>query len=166
MAGRSTGRGQFWGANASRLAAADERLARSADVVVAVNDDAAQRWRTRGVDAIFVPNGCDTTSFRADALPIPDDARLPRPVAGFVGHLNARTDLSLLEAVAANGTSLLLIGPKDPAFEPERLAALVGLPNVRYFGRSRSRHCRRISRRWTWVSCPTGCPSSTAGASR
>jgi glycosyltransferase involved in cell wall biosynthesis len=128
------GAAEFWGASPQILAAADERLARSADVVVAVNDDAVARWRGRGVDATFLPNGCDTASFSRDDLPVPSDARLPRPVAGFVGHLNARTDLALLEAVAVGGTSLVLIGPKDPRFEPERFARLVERPNVRYLG--------------------------------
>ncbi len=88
----------------------------------------------RGVDAIFLPNGCDTASFRADDLPIPADVRLPRPIAGFVGHLNARTDLALLEAVVASGMSLVIIGPRDPTFEPDRLARPIELPNVNYLG--------------------------------
>ena len=41
-----------------------------------------------------------------------------------MGHINSRTDLSLLESVATGGTSLLLIGPKDPLFEPERFRRL------------------------------------------
>jgi len=59
---------------------------------------------------------------------------LPGPIAGFVGHINSRTDLTLLEAVADAGTSLLLIGPKDPSFEPARFDRLVERRNVAYVG--------------------------------
>jgi len=65
---------------------------------------------------------------------VPSDARLPAPVAGFVGRINDRTDLSLLEAIADRGRSLLLVGPKDPAFEPDRFDALRQRRNVRWVG--------------------------------
>jgi teichuronic acid biosynthesis glycosyltransferase TuaH len=55
-------------------------------------------------------------------------------VAGFVGRINERTDLRLLEAIADRGRSLLLVGPKDPAFEPGRFEALRRRPNVRWVG--------------------------------
>src|SRR6202023_3321289 len=58
----------------------------------------------------------------------------PHPAAGFVGRINDRTDLSLLEAIADRGRSLLLVGPKDPAFEPERFDALRRRRNVRSGG--------------------------------
>jgi glycosyltransferase involved in cell wall biosynthesis len=125
----------FWGADADRLRAAEERLAGASDLVVAVNEEAARRWEQRGRPAAYVPNGCDPGPYRTtDEAPDPGDVALPGPIAGFVGHLNSRTDLALLEAVADAGTSLLLIGPKDPAFEPERFAALVARPNVLHLG--------------------------------
>jgi teichuronic acid biosynthesis glycosyltransferase TuaH len=40
----------------------------------------------------------------------------------------------LLEAIAERGRSLLLVGPKDPAFEPERFEALSRRRNVRWVG--------------------------------
>jgi teichuronic acid biosynthesis glycosyltransferase TuaH len=42
--------------------------------------------------------------------------------------------LRLLEAVADRGRSLLLVGPKDPTFEPQRFDALVSRPNVSWVG--------------------------------
>lgn len=128
------GAAELWGATKVRLVAADERLARSADIVVAVSEDAATTWRERGVEARFLPNGCDTESFSDLQRLSAYDSGLPRPIAGFVGHLNARTDLALLEAVAARGTSLVLIGPKDPSFEPVRFTRLERLSNVAYLG--------------------------------
>ena len=128
------GAAAHWGASADRLAAADERLGRASDLVVAVNEGAAERWRDRGIAAEFLPNGCDTRTFASGDHPAPLDVTLPQPIAGFIGHLNSRTDLSLLEAVAHGGTSLLMIGPKDPGFEPERFNRLVTLPNVSWLG--------------------------------
>jgi teichuronic acid biosynthesis glycosyltransferase TuaH len=55
-------------------------------------------------------------------------------VAGFIGRLNARTDLGLLEAIAARGRSLLLVGPKDPGCDQRRFAALAGRPTVHWAG--------------------------------
>jgi teichuronic acid biosynthesis glycosyltransferase TuaH len=55
-------------------------------------------------------------------------------VVGFVGHINGRIDLRLLEDIADRGRSLLLVGPKDPAFEPGRFDALRRRPNVRCVG--------------------------------
>ena len=55
-------------------------------------------------------------------------------MTGLIGHINARIDLHLLEAIADRGRSLLLVGPKDPGFEPERFGALVRRPNVCWVG--------------------------------
>jgi glycosyltransferase involved in cell wall biosynthesis len=124
-----------WGASAERLAAADARLAKASHMIVAVNEGATERLREHGLPATYLPNGCDAEFFAGvDSVAPAADVDLPGPVAGFVGHLNSRTDLALLEAVAGSGTSLLLIGPKDPAFEPERFARLVARPNVSYLG--------------------------------
>jgi teichuronic acid biosynthesis glycosyltransferase TuaH len=123
-----------WGQRA-RLARADRRLAREADVIVAVNEDIAARWRERGHRAAFVPNGCDLATFATvEHEPGASDVALPAPVAGFVGHLNRRIDVELLERVAARGMSLLLIGPVDPGFRTPQFDRLVARPNVRYLG--------------------------------
>jgi glycosyltransferase involved in cell wall biosynthesis len=129
------GAAEYWGASAERLGRAEERLARASDLVVAVNEGAAQRWEARGVAAAYLPNGCDAEFFAdVEDADLPADVDLARPIAGFVGQLNSRTDLALLEAVADAGTSLLLVGPRDPAFEPERFDRLTARPNVAYVG--------------------------------
>jgi teichuronic acid biosynthesis glycosyltransferase TuaH len=118
-----------------RLARAEERLARSSDLIVAVNEGAVARWLERGLPAAHLPNGCDAPYFAAvDDVDAAADVDLPGPIAGFVGHINSRTDLALLEAVADAGVSLLLIGPKDPAFEAARFDRLCGRHNVAYLG--------------------------------
>jgi glycosyltransferase involved in cell wall biosynthesis len=124
-----------WGVDAARLATADERLARASDLIVTVNEGATERWQQRGLPAAYLPNGCDAEFFAdVEDAQAPVDVDLPGPIAGFVGHLNSRTDLALLEGVADTGMSLLLIGPKDSDFEPERFASLVDRPNVSYLG--------------------------------
>lgn len=106
-----------------------------ADVVVAVSDELATKWRAMGVEVEVVANGCDVDLFRGarDATPA-GDVDLPSPVVGFVGHLSERIDVSLLEAVAARGTSLLLVGPRQATFAVERLDGLLRRPNVRWVG--------------------------------
>ena len=129
------GAANLWNVDATRLAAAEERLAAASDLVVAVNEGAAERLAGRGLPAKYLPNGCDAAFFAdVENAAAPADVDLPGPIAAFVGHINARTDLALLEAVADSGTSLLLIGPKTPSFEPERFERLVRRPNVRYVG--------------------------------
>ena len=125
-----------WGASAERLGEAEQRLAGSSDLIVAVSEGAARRWEDRGLRAAYLPNGCDAEFFAAaEPGPAPVEIDLPRPIAGFIGHINSRTDLALLEAVADAGMSLLLVGPRDPDFEPERFDRLVARANVAYVGR-------------------------------
>jgi teichuronic acid biosynthesis glycosyltransferase TuaH len=128
----------LWRRPAERLAAGDRRLTETSDLVVSVSESVASDLRTQGVEATYLPNGCDAAFYEeVDSAPDPADVDLPGPVAGFVGHLNSRTDLALLEAVADAGASLLLVGPRDPAFEAERFEALLARPHVTYVGPKR-----------------------------
>ncbi len=129
------GAAALWGHTEQRMAAADERLARASDLVVAVNEGATERLRERGLRAAYLPNGCDAAMFAGvDDVAAASDVSLAGPIAAFVGHLNSRTDLALLEGVADAGVGLLLIGPKDPAFEPDRFTRLTARANVSYLG--------------------------------
>jgi glycosyltransferase involved in cell wall biosynthesis len=129
------GAAALWGHSEERMAAAEERLARASDLVVAVNEDAAARLRERDLPAAYLPNGCDAAAYATvDDVAAATDVELDGPIAAFIGHLNGRTELALLEGVAEAGLGLLLIGPKDPAFEPERFARLIARPNVAYLG--------------------------------
>ncbi len=125
----------LWRVDRERLAEGDRRLCASSDLVVAVSEGAVEELRSRGVEATYLPNGCDVSFYAGvDEAPSPPDVDLHGPTAGFVGHLNGRTDLALLEAIADSGTSLLLVGPRDPAFEPARLGALAARSNVSHVG--------------------------------
>ena len=101
-----------------------------------MSEGATQRLQERGLPAAYLPNGCDAALFAGiDDVAAASDVHLASPIAAFVGHLNSRTDIALLEGVANSGVGLLLIGPKDSAFEPERFARLIARPNVTYLGR-------------------------------
>ena len=81
---------------------------------------------------VVIPNGCNDAGDN-DAVPaVP--LRLPRPVVGLVGQLSDRIDLDIVEGVVDAGLSLLLVGPKDPRWEPERFDSLVLRPGVHFAG--------------------------------
>ncbi|MDP8931296.1 MAG: glycosyltransferase [Actinomycetota bacterium] len=123
------------GVSARYLRHVEERLLRRATHVVVCSPWLAEKFRARGMDPIFVPNGVDAELFAAtDSAPLPDDVDLPRPIVGFVGHLSNRIDLGMLDAVAERGHSLLLVGPRQRTFHLQRLTALLERPNVRWVG--------------------------------
>lgn len=116
-----------------------ERLERrqlaKADVVIAVSPVLREKWGAERPDTHLVANGCMAEQFAAASdAPLPDDVTLPAPIAGFVGHMSERIDLGLLEAVAASGVSMLLVGPRSPTFEIAKLDALLARPNVQWVG--------------------------------
>jgi teichuronic acid biosynthesis glycosyltransferase TuaH len=118
---------------AGRLRRQEQRVLARADVVAAVSPHLAQRWAGVGARPVVIPNGCQPPGAQPPAPPpgLPD---LPRPVAGLVGQLSDRIDLSVLEAIAAAGVSLLIVGPLDPRFGQQRFADLIAAPNVHYTG--------------------------------
>jgi teichuronic acid biosynthesis glycosyltransferase TuaH len=123
------------GFNAQHLDACERRVAASADFIVAANPVVADSWRARGGDVLLIPYGADIHSYaNVDQAPRALDVDLKDPIVGFVGHINNRIDMRLLEAIADRGRSLLLVGPRDLAFEPKRFAELARRPNVRWVG--------------------------------
>ena len=114
----------------------EDDLVASGDLLLAVSPEIIERWGATGLRAHVLPNGCDPAHYAGvDTLARPDDIHLTGPVAGVVGQLSARLDLDLLEAVVDGGTSLLLVGPLDPSFEPARVARLLDHPGVQWVGR-------------------------------
>jgi teichuronic acid biosynthesis glycosyltransferase TuaH len=111
------------------------RLARDTDLVISVSAAVAEKWSDLGCAVRVIPNGCDTERFaRTDDAPWPADVRLRPPIAGFTGQINERLDIELLDAVAARGRSVLLVGPTTRTFDPRRLDALLNRPNVQWVG--------------------------------
>jgi len=110
-----------------------ERQALSrADVTVAVSSDLARRWADMGARPVVIPNGCWPLSCMG--APQAKEVGLPSPVVGLIGRLSDRIDLNALMAIADSGQSLLLMGPRDPRWEPQRFRELTGKPSVRYIG--------------------------------
>jgi teichuronic acid biosynthesis glycosyltransferase TuaH len=106
--------------------------AKEADLVIAVSETIQRQWRGLGHQAVLIPNGCDTERFKeTDSVAWPSDVTLPYPIAGVFGHLSERIDLSLLEAVAQQRHSILLVGSRSASFPLERL---LQWPNVQYVG--------------------------------
>jgi teichuronic acid biosynthesis glycosyltransferase TuaH len=124
------------GQSAARLLREERRAVRGADLVLAVTPELAARWRALGTEPALLPNGCDPEAYLAvdtvEPAPLPDG--FPTPVAGVVGQLNDRLDADLLAAVADAGLGLLLVGPRDPGWLPDRWDSLVARPNVHHTG--------------------------------
>jgi teichuronic acid biosynthesis glycosyltransferase TuaH len=126
---RLTGTGAGW------LQRRTRRLLLSADTVVVSSPQLKEKWSKYRGDISVVPNGCDVEHFaRVDEAPLPSDVTLPPPIAGFVGHMSERIDPATLEAVAASGVSLLLVGPRQPTFDISRLRPIISRPNVQWVG--------------------------------
>lgn len=121
----------------SRELARKERVQlANADVVIAVSRHLAVRFAYAGRPVALVPNGVDAEAYENVASLAPaEDVRLPRPIAGVVGQLSQRIDIALLEAVVSSGVSLLLVGPANPTWEPQRFARLIRQPRVQWVGR-------------------------------
>lgn len=127
---------ELMGQRADRLRQQERRAVASADLVLAVTPELADRWRGLGADPTLLPNGCDPDAYATVDSVRPADlpAGFPTPVAGVVGQLNDRLDADLLTAVAESGLGLLLVGPRDPGWLPDRWAGLVARPNVHHTG--------------------------------
>ena len=104
-----------------------------ADVVVAVSPQLAERWAGFGASPVVIPNGCWPIKFGEWAAP-PELKDLPQPVVGLIGQLSDRIDLSVLDAIADAGFSLLIVGPLDPRWKQQRFKELVSRPHVYYMG--------------------------------
>jgi teichuronic acid biosynthesis glycosyltransferase TuaH len=126
---------QLMGLSAARLRAVEKRAVTQADVVTALSPILVERWSAMRASPVeLIPNGCTPVSTSARSLPSATRS-LPKPVVGLIGRLNARIDLSLLEAIVNTGFSLLIVGPHDSRWEPKRFAALASRPHVHYVGR-------------------------------
>lgn len=106
----------------------------TADLLAAVTPRLVKRMQALGGStvkppAILLPNG-------APEVLVPNEmTRLP--IAGVVGQLNERLDLTVLEAVVESGIALRLIGPRTER-EPEfgrRLDLLIANEAVQWTGR-------------------------------
>lgn len=111
-----------------------EVMARQADAVVVASPVLADRWAALGADPVVIPPGCDIERLRLDVHREPSPFATDGPVAGIVGTLSSRLDRELVDAVAATGIPLLLVGRVAPDLDRSWFDQLVGRPNVRWIG--------------------------------
>jgi glycosyltransferase involved in cell wall biosynthesis len=121
------------GQSARRRRQQELRALARADVVAAVSPPLARRWAGLGASPVLIPNGRRPANTAVHAIP-PAARALPRPVVGLIGQLSERIDLDVLEAIAAAGLSLLIVGPLDSRWEQQRFAELAARPHVHYAG--------------------------------
>jgi glycosyltransferase involved in cell wall biosynthesis len=125
---------QLLGMDARMLHRRETKAARGAGLIVASSPAVWASWTHRGYSPVLIPFGTDTALDAKVGNVLPgtgcggDSSQ-----AGFIGRLNARTDLALLEAVA-DVVPLQLAGPIDPAFQPARVQALLSRPTVLWHG--------------------------------
>jgi hypothetical protein len=127
----------LWGRSPDRLHHSRERNLASADLVLAVTPGLAASLQRDDKKPVWFPNGADLNRYSAieSVTPSPE-VLLSRPVAGLVGQVNDRLDLSYLEAVVEADVSLLIVGPagfRDPSLA-ERFQRLVVNANVQWVG--------------------------------
>ncbi len=125
----------FEGFDAKAIDAAETRLMKRADVVLATSKPLQQKCERLHSNVHLVRHGVDHDHF-ASALEcesVPDELRsIPEPIAGFVGLIDHWFDSQLVCDVASKmpDVSFVLIG--DVRVE---LGALANLPNVYLLGR-------------------------------
>lgn len=126
------------GMSARWLEKMERRQLDRADVVIAVSAELRKKWATERDDIVVVPNGCDAERFATtDDAPLPEDVRLPSPIAGYVGLMSDRIDVRMLERAADTGVSLLLVGPRQRTFDMTKMRPLLERPNVQWVGGKR-----------------------------
>ncbi|MDQ3881238.1 MAG: glycosyltransferase, partial [Chloroflexota bacterium] len=114
----------------------EERLLSRADVVFAGGPTLHRATASRRPDAHLFPSGVDVAHFARALDPeteIPDDvARLTEPVVTYIGVIDERIDLDLLDRAARlrPAWSWVLVGPVLKVRE----SALPRLPNVSFLG--------------------------------
>jgi glycosyltransferase involved in cell wall biosynthesis len=128
------------GVDAASFRAAEERLARRADLVLASAPALAERMRTLSGQALYAPNVADTRLFATALDDGPVDPALhglPRPRLVFQGAVVAtKLDLGLLGELARLRPewSVVLVGPLGAGDPSGDLSALAEAPNIHLVG--------------------------------
>lgn len=89
------------------------REARDLDVTTVVSDGMRATFAELGLPSVVVGNGVDLDAFAGE--PAAPDGLPDAPFAVYVGAIEGRVDLGLLEAVAATGLATVVAGPADGA---------------------------------------------------
>lgn len=123
----------------------EQQLARRVDLVFVTSPTLLERKRQLNEKIFLVPNAVDYEAFASvldGPICIPSDMTgISRPIAGYVGAINEKIDLSLLANVARScaSWSFVLVGPiaiRD-AEDLQALNTLRALPNVHFLGQKK-----------------------------
>ncbi len=123
-------------AAARRAARGHRRMAREADLALAISEPLVEELKRHRRDAHLTTTGVDFAHFAgaAEGPESPALAVLPRPRVGLIGNLNERIDWPLIEGIAMRRPDwqLVLVGPvyQAGAATTAALQTLGRLPNV------------------------------------
>jgi len=123
-----------------------QTVAQKADLIFTVAESLVDFFQSLGrVKATYwVANGVDAEHFAHTAERAPEDiAKIPHPIIGYLGTIQNRVDIDLLEYLAKNNPdkSLVLVGPTWPEFlkswrpAPPEIKRLKKYSNVYFLGR-------------------------------
>jgi glycosyltransferase involved in cell wall biosynthesis len=119
----------------------EAQCCRESDVVICTGRKLVESRRQYNENIHFVPEGADVAAFIASAtddVRVPESmAALPHPVVGYVGVIDFRLDVPLIEYMAEQRPewSFALVGPmKGDTLDMSKLKSL---PNVHFFGRQK-----------------------------
>jgi glycosyltransferase involved in cell wall biosynthesis len=107
------------------VASSEDELLKMADLVFVTSQRLKRLCSRFGAEPIFVPVGVDAASFEDAAsgrLPVPKALRdVRRPIVGYLGGLNHKIDIDLLDAVirAFPSSEFVFVGDvDDPRYAP------------------------------------------------
>lgn len=132
----------YTGGNPNAPDPAEIELLERADLVFVLSKELYAQKARWAKNIHHLPNSVDFDLFskaRDEATPVPDDlAAVPGPRIGYIGTMNEKLDVPLLEhiATARPGWSIVLVGRQNytPGPERDRFFALVNRPNVHWLG--------------------------------
>ncbi len=129
----------YWWHNSGNQMGLEEACCKESDVVVCTGRNLVESRRKFNANIHFVPEGADVQAFAAAAageVPPPASmAALPGRIIGYVGVIDFRLDVPLIEFMASKHPewSFALVGPvKGDTMD---LAGLRALSNVHFLGR-------------------------------
>jgi hypothetical protein len=122
-----------------RLAEEERILANESDLVIGSSSFVVQHLTDLGAtDVLHVPNGVDFVAFSAPTQE-PNELRgIPHPRIGYIGSINRKVDLSLLDAIANHRPDwqVILVGEIGNLDEQSEsaIASLQRRSNVHFIG--------------------------------
>lgn len=119
----------------------ERQLLARADLVLTTAPALWESKRAFNPNTHLVPNAVNYEAFakvvESNDPPPADLADLPRPIAGYVGAINAKLDLTLFIELARRlpRWTVVLVGPVELAEGDSRLQTLRNMPNVHFLGK-------------------------------